>query len=178
MPQRHPDYRGVLFPQIGVFDAVPRVEFGDVDPSTELGASTVEIRMTVGDSQEELLGFLLEEAFEHQVSRVAIDPSNRLHQDIAKLSSKKRKRWLIDIKEDHTNMPELQALMRPIAEEFHVNLYPDGLLSKTCLEDQLKNDLILVYSGMYRFLLGIKHGLRIDIPLQDFRDALRRLRRK
>jgi hypothetical protein len=144
----------------------------------EAGGEIIEFDLTsefdlTGSSQEDLLHYLLFEALDNKVGRVAIDPSNSLHRDIAKLPLKTRKRWLIAIKKDRKDLPELQALMRPIAEEFQVELSPkDPFVNPQYdLDDNLWPDLQLVYDGLYRFLPGIQHKQQIDIALSGPRTA-------
>src|SRR5262249_5512295 len=123
---------GILCPNRGSFSSLPSVRVGVVEPEyrPDQAVETVRFNISIGlgHNEGETLQYLLEEMLANMVSRIAIDPAHGLYPGLQTLEPRFRKRWLVEIQQDHTAMPELQALMGPLAEEFEVEMYPNGTI--------------------------------------------------
>jgi hypothetical protein len=127
--------------------------------------------------REEVLKILLEAAIvANGATRIAVDRAHSLCSAVDALDPEYKRRWLLDIKQDPAAMPELQALMRPIAKEFKVEFSDGGFGAHKRVFDALPEDLrtsfMILYGSVYRFFLGMKYKLQIDIPLEATQKAL------
>jgi len=147
------------------------------DPRPQ-GTMEVQITMSFGPDTgpRKLLPFLVTSALRNAATHIAIDPGNPLHSAISALEPDLKRFVLLDVPHPLA-MPEFQALIQPVAAEFEVEFhYGSGFGAHSDVFDALPEDLrkgcLTLHDNLYRFFLGIKHRLQVDIPLEATMEAL------